>query len=157
MTLCEKAAYLKGLAEGLQPDQTTAEGKLIAALIDTVDELAHAVEELEETTDMLNDYAEELDEDLGALEEIVLDECDCDDDCCCDDDEDYYDDEDEDEEEVIFEVDCPECDETICLPATIDLEHVECPACGATFSCVCDEDECECDDCADCAANTDDE
>ena len=31
MKLSEKAAYLKGLAEGLNIDKTTAEGKLLTA------------------------------------------------------------------------------------------------------------------------------
>ena len=36
MTLSEKAAYIQGLADGLDLDETTKEGKLIAALIDLV-------------------------------------------------------------------------------------------------------------------------
>ena len=45
MKMTEKAAYLKGLADGLDYDKTTKEGKLIAALIDLADELAGTVAE----------------------------------------------------------------------------------------------------------------
>jgi hypothetical protein len=45
--------------------------------------MALEIEEMEETVDTLNDYAEELDEDLGDVEDYLFgeDECDCD----CDD------------------------------------------------------------------------
>jgi hypothetical protein len=37
MKLTEKAAYIKGLADGLNYNKESAEGKLIAALIDMVE------------------------------------------------------------------------------------------------------------------------
>ena len=77
MALKEKAAYLKGLADGLDFDKTSAEGKLIAALLDLTGELCQAIDEIDEDLATLNDYIEEIDEDLGAVEEIVYD-CDCD-------------------------------------------------------------------------------
>lgn len=87
MELKEKSAYLKGLADGLDFDKTTAEGKLIAALIDLVGELTEAIDDIDEDLQYLNDYAEELDEDLGEMEKFIYDdECGCDCDCCCDDD-----------------------------------------------------------------------
>ena len=43
MKLTEKAAYLKGLADGLEYDKTTKEGKLIAALIDLTEALADSI------------------------------------------------------------------------------------------------------------------
>ena len=108
MTIIEKAAYLKGLAEGLNLGKDTAEAKLIGALIDIVGDLAKAQSETDEDLEYLNDYIEELDEDLGSLEEEVydLDDDEC---CCCDDDDcdccDCCDDE--------FEITCPACGETI--------------------------------------------
>ena len=87
MTISEKAAYIQGLADGTGIDESTKEGKLILALIDLVGEMADAIADLEEDVDTAFDYCEELDEDLGAVEELLLDdECDCDDcDCDCDD------------------------------------------------------------------------
>lgn len=38
MTISEKSAYIKGLADGLDYDKESAEGKLITALIDLVGE-----------------------------------------------------------------------------------------------------------------------
>ena len=143
MTLTEKAAYIKGLADGLDFDKTTAEGKLINALLDLVGELCDAIDEIDEDLCTLNDYIEEIDEDLGAVEEYLLDEedcdcCDCDDDdCdCCDCDEDDYDD-----DEDYYEVVCPGCGETICFDSSIDPENLTCPACNEKFACLCEDDD----------------
>ena len=85
MKLSEKAAYLKGLAEGLNIDKTTSEGKLISAMLDLLGDITDAVGEIDEDLEYLNDYVEELDEDLGSVESAVYgeDECEC---CDCDDD-----------------------------------------------------------------------
>lgn len=153
MTLTEKAAYIKGLADGLDFDKSSAEGKLIAALLDLTSELCDAVNEIDEDLETLNDYIEEIDEDLGAVEEYLLDEldgdcdcCDCDDcddcDCDCDDCDclDCLDDEDFEDDEF-FEVICPACGETICFDGSIDPEELTCPACNEKFACLCDEDD----------------
>ena len=139
MTITEKAAYLKGLAEGLDLDTTTKEGKLINALLDMVSALADKVDELEGDIAELTEYVEELDEDLGDVEEILYDDedcdCDCDGECdCCDgcDDEDDYMDE-------TYEVECPKCGDTICFDESIDPDSLECPACVAKISCRGDE------------------
>ena len=78
MSLTEKSAYIKGLAEGLELDKTSKEGKVIAALLELVDELAQAVsevrkdiEEIDEDLDYLNEYIEEIDEDLSLLGGLV--------------------------------------------------------------------------------------
>ena len=39
MNLTEKSAYIKGLADGLELDKTTKEGKILAALLELVDEM----------------------------------------------------------------------------------------------------------------------
>ena len=99
MNLTEKSAYIKGLTEGLELDKTTKEGKVIAVLLELVDELASEVsalkqdiDEIDEDLDYLNEYIEELDEDLQAVEDFLdeeveddYDDCDCDCDCDCDD------------------------------------------------------------------------
>lgn len=146
MNLTEKAAYIKGLADGLDYNKETAEGKLIAALIDMVDEMAGELAVLDETVNELNDYIEEIDEDLGEVEEYLYDdedECDCDcdcDDCDCDcDDCDC----DCDCDEEYFEVECPACGRTICFDESIDPEELICPACNEKFACLIDEEELE--------------
>ncbi len=122
MTLTEKAAYLKGLAEGLKLDKESAEGKLIGALIDIVGDLANAQTDTDEDLQYLNDYIEEIDEDLGTLEEEIYDldddDCDCCDCCdCCDDEDDGY------------EITCPSCGEIIVPLDITDDEDLVCPHC----------------------------
>ena len=79
MTISEKSAYLKGLADGLKLDRETTEGRLIGELIDLVSEIATTVETIDGETEHLSDYVDELDQDLGELEEYVFsDDCDLD-------------------------------------------------------------------------------
>ena len=40
MEITEKVAYLKGLAEGMELDTEKKEGKLLAAIIDVLDDIA---------------------------------------------------------------------------------------------------------------------
>lgn len=147
MTISEKVSYLKGLLEGIQLDSSKPETKVIEKIVDILDELALSVEDLEEHTDMLTDYVDELDHDLGEVEEYVfsdeIDEDECD--CCHDDDEDE--DEDEDEDDLI-EVECPKCGDTIFFDETIDLDDIICPNCHGHFTCrFLDEDDCDCCHC----------
>ena len=69
MTLTEKAAYLKGLTEGLGLDSAKPETKIINELIALVEDMSRTIADLEEDVEYLNDYIEEVDEDLGTLEE----------------------------------------------------------------------------------------
>ena len=145
MTLTERSAYIKGLAEGLGMDESSKEGKLIRALIDLTAEMAEVIAEQAEDIEMLNDYIEEIDEDLGAVEEYLYDDEDeyddfdeCDGDCsCCDADCELAGEEDED----FFEVECPSCGEIICFDGSIDPEELACPACGEKFECLVPEED----------------
>ncbi len=146
MTLTERSAYIKGLAEGLGMDETSKEGKLIRALIDLTSEMAEVIAEQAEDIEMLNDYIEEIDEDLGDVEEYLYDEEDddyddfdeCDGDCsCCDADCELAGEDDED----FFEVECPSCGEIICFDGSIDPEELACPACGEKFECLVSEED----------------
>ena len=123
MKLTEKAAYLKGLMEGLAIDTSKPEGKLLAAIIDMLDDTAATVADLGDVIDAVSDELDSIEEDLDAIEEYLLeeeDECDCD-----DDDFDYGDD------EVIYEVKCPTCGEVINLDEEmLDAGSTVCPSCG---------------------------
>ena len=156
MSMMEKAMYLKGLCDGIDLDKTTKEGKLIAALLDMVTEMAAEMDDMQEEICELHDYCEELDEDLGDVEEVLLDlddedyededddfECDgdcagCDFDCGFDDDDDDLFDEEEDD---FFEVICPACGDAINFDSTIDPENLRCPNCGEKFECIVEEDD----------------
>ncbi len=138
MTLNEKACYIKGLCEGLDLGDSK-EGKIIAALLDLVSDMAVTIEDLEAEVEELGEYIEEIDEDLGDVEELLCDDCDddydCDGDCCnCDEECELADDD-------YFEVECPSCGETICFDESIDPEELVCPACGEKFECVIAEED----------------
>ena len=90
MTINEKAAYLKGLMEGLQLDTEKAEGKMIAAMVELLGDLSKKLTNVEDTTIAISDELDEIEEDLDAIEDYILDE---------EDDEDW-DDEDEDDEDL---------------------------------------------------------
>ena len=151
MSMKENSAYIKGLLDGVDLDRTTAEGKVIAALCEIVDRMAAEIDSLNEKLETANAYIEELDEDLGCVEELVYEDlgCDCgcedDDDCdCCDDDCgccDCCDDEEEDDDDGFLCVMCPNCGDTIYIEDTVDPMDVVCPSCQKPI--VSDEDEIE--------------
>lgn len=128
MTVTERVSYLKGLAEGLDIDATTKEGKLLNAIIQTLDDLAFEVSDMQEVIGELGEQVDMIDEDLDVLEEIVYEDedddddcdcdCDCDDDCdCCDGD--------------LYEVVCPACGDSIYLDEDmVDDGEIDCPNCG---------------------------
>lgn len=134
MSVSEKVAYLRGLMEGLDLDDDSKEGKLFAAIVDTLDEISSEISDMEEDLMDLNDYAEEIDMDLGDVEDFVYGDDDCD--CCCDDDCDCDCD--------CVEIHCPACDEDVCIDLDcIDDDGVcQCPNCGADIEFeILDEDE----------------
>ena len=63
MTITEKAAYIKGLVDGLELDGSTKEGKVLAAIIDLVSDIAEDVTDIAEDVEYLEEYIEELDEE----------------------------------------------------------------------------------------------
>ena len=134
MTISEKVAYLKGLAEGLAIDtEKSKEGKLINVIIGILEEIGMSIEDLEENTVALGEEIDSISDDLSGLEEAVYE-----DDCCCDD-----------EDEDSFEVDCPNCKEPLEITDE-DLEagYIQCPSCKEKFA-IDLSDECGCDDCCD--------
>ena len=50
MTISEKSAYLKGLMEGMNLNTESNEGKMIAAIVDLLGDMAKRVTDIEETT-----------------------------------------------------------------------------------------------------------
>lgn len=147
MTVTEKVAYLKGLAEGLALDESKPETKIINAMVDILDDLALSVSDLEDGLDIFSEQLDAVDEDLDELEGFVYDDDDCDcgcdcgcgcDDCCCGD-----------EDEEFYDVECPSCGEVITIDYDIlDEGSIECPNCGELleFECECDCDCCEDDE-----------
>ena len=137
MTLTEKVAYLKGLAEGLALDADKPEVKVINAMMDILDDLALSVSDLEDEVAIIGEQVDAIDEDLEELEECFYEEYDdCD---CCDDD---YDDEFD-----YYDVECPSCGEIISVDEEILEEgSINCPACNELLEF---EIECDCGCCDD--------
>ena len=144
MTISEKSAYLKGLMDGLNLNTETNEGKMIAAIVDLLGDVTRRLTDVAETTIAISDELDEIEEDLDAIEDFILDEDEYDDDEEWDDeeDEDEWDDEDEDYEEgfdfgdpdtTIYEVECA-CGSIIDFDEeTLEEGSIVCPNCGETL------------------------
>mgnify|MGYP000800420938 CR=1 FL=1 len=75
MTISEKVAYLKGLAEGLDLDtEKSKEGKLISVMIGILEEVGLSIEDLEENAQALGEEIDVLSDDLADVESVVFDE-----------------------------------------------------------------------------------
>lgn len=141
MTISEKVAYLKGLADGMELDkETSKESKLIAKIIDVLEEVGLSIEDLEQETEELGEELDAVSDDLADVEELLLEEedeldggcgCDCQDEddicgcsCGCGEDADDF-----------FEVACPNCNEALVIDEKVlDSGGVECANCGQKFS-----------------------
>ena len=141
MTNTEKVAYIRGLAEGLELDESKKEVKVINAMIDLLDDMALSLSGMEDNMNDMADQLDAVDEDLGSLEDDFYED---------DDAEDDDEDDDDDEGDCYYEVTCPNCHETICLSEEIIEDgQMECPNCGETLEFDLDEEDCGCG-CEDC-------
>ena len=128
MTISEKSAYLKGLMEGMNLNTESNEGKMIAAIVDLLVDMAKRVTDIEETTIAISDELDEIEEDLDAIEDFIMDEDDDDDE---DSDEGF---EFGDEETTIYEAECPSCGEVVDFDEeTLEKGSIVCPNCGETL------------------------
>ena len=128
MTVSEKVAYIKGLAENAGFDDS-AKDKVVEAIIDVLEDIAGSIGEINEQLDA-------VDEDLAALEEDFYE----------DEDYDYDDDDEDDDDDFCYEVECPTCHDIIYLDdEMIDEGGIKCPNCGEDL-----EFDFSCDECGDC-------
>ncbi len=135
MNLTEKAAYLKGLVEGLGVDESSKEGKIFKVIVELLDDITLSVADLEDGVAEISEQVDAIDEDLEELED------------------DYYsfeedDDDDEYDDEELYEVVCPNCGDTVCVDESmLDEGHINCPNCNELlefdFDCDCDDCNCE--------------
>ena len=141
MTINEKAAYLKGLMAGLQLDTEKAEGKMIAAIVDLLGDVTKKLTNVEDTTIAISDELDEIEEDLDAIEDFIMDEDDEDYDEDDYDDDDFDDDEEDyeegfdfgDEDTTIYEVKCI-CGNVIAFDEeTLEAGSIVCDECGETL------------------------
>jgi DNA-directed RNA polymerase subunit delta len=135
--LSKKVEYLKGLADGMNMSEDNQEQKLLLRILEVLEAVADEISELQDGQDEVNEYLENMDEDLAALEDIVFE----------DEDEDEDDDEEEEEEDKdqvededadgdsIVEYECPHCGYKTRFDIT-DFDFEEdylCPECQQPF------------------------
>lgn len=121
MNLTEKAAYIKGLMDGLELDATKKETKVLTALVEIVTEMANDVADLNDDMSQVFDEIDAIDEDLDDVEDYLFNE----------DDED---DEDEEFEDGLYEIRCPNCGEVVCVDEEmLSDEDLACPNCNTKF------------------------
>ena len=144
MGISENAAYIKGLFDGYEINVNTKEGKLISKMLDQLVDMADKINALEADNRDLHEYVEELDHDLGEVEEeVYFGEDDYDDYDDLNDDEDY-----DGEDEEFYEIECPACGELVCFDDSLEVEDLICPACGEKIGDfeICDGNCAECDE-----------
>ena len=131
--LSEKAAYLKGLADGMKLEEKSDEGKMIAKIIDLLEDIAATMNENDAILEEFDERLEDLEEFATDVSEACSGGCDCGDDCDCDCDCDC--DEDDDYEDVEFyEVECPHCKEKVYFDEDMmDNDDLICPNCGESI------------------------
>lgn len=135
MTISEKVAYLKGLAEGMKLDtEESKEGKLISVMIGILEEVGLSIEDMEDNMEAMGEEIDAISDDLSDVEKVVYDEDDDEDECdCCGDDD-------------FFEVECPNCGDSLVIDEDVlEAGTVECPNCKGKF--VIDVGDCEDDEC----------
>lgn len=130
MSLTERAAYLRGLYDGLELDASKSkEARLMNAIIDVLEEMSGHITENEESITSLADQVDDVAENLSELEELLLE-----DDMEYDEDDELLDDED-DGFETVFQVECPNCQRMLTIDEQVLSEgEVECETCGQRFS-----------------------
>lgn len=137
----KKVAYLKGMAEGMDLKEDTLQNRLILRMLEALEEISEELEAIEARQNEAEQYIDELDSDLGDVEEFLFADEDDEDDCDCgcghhhhgDEDEEYEDDEEDDGEGIDFiEYECPHCKTSVYYDQeAFDLEEEHlCPECG---------------------------
>lgn len=117
MELSKKAAYIKGLMEGLGIDDSTDQGKVLKAMAELLEEMAETIEDVAALADETVDVVDSISDDLSDLEDAFFDV--------------GIDGSDEDGEDVLYECVCPTCNETIVLDdEMIGAGSIACPSCG---------------------------
>lgn len=134
--LTNRAAYLKGLADGMKLDKETNEGKLLGEIISLLGDVANEINSLDEEQGFIADKLDDIEDAVDVIGEEVF----------------GYDDEDDDDDDT-FQIRCQGCGEEITLTSEDLMDgEIICPNCGDTieFDFSCDGDCESCDDRDDC-------
>ncbi len=134
--LTNRAAYIKGLADGMKLDKETTEGRLLDEIINLLSETTAELDSIDQEQGFIADKIDELEEEVDVIGNEVFD--------------DYADYDDEDE----FQITCENCGEEIIVTEDdLDEGEVVCPNCGEIiefdFDCDCEGCDGDCDSCDD--------
>ncbi len=127
MNLVERAAYIKGLAEGLGLDAEQKETRVIQEMLELMSEMAGDVEAIGEDLGDLYHAVEQIDEDLNVVEEEM------------------FGDPIGNLTDEMYEIVCPNCEESIHVDEEVVVSgNVVCSACGEKIEVEIDECGCGC-------------
>ena len=99
-----KVSYLQGLAKGLDFSAQSVEGKLLMNMVDVLNSIAEELHEIQLSQKDLEDYVDNLDEDLETLESLAYDN-----------------------DTDVLRVECPNCNaEIVFEPVDVDDTVVSC-------------------------------
>jgi len=111
MDIMEKVAYLRGLAEGLELDRESKEGKIISVIIDILDDMAGSIEDLGDGLELVGYQLDDINDELDLDEDGFMAE--------------------DDDEGELYEVTCPACKDIVYLDEyMLDDGELPCPNCG---------------------------
>lgn len=142
--LTDRVSYLMGLAEGLNLNDSTTEGKVLVKVLELLSEVADEMDALRKDYEELDEYVESIDSDLSDMEEAIFGDDDEEEGCCgchCDDEDDEEgccgcsccgdDDEDDEDDDHVVEYACPHCGAEMTFEVdSFDFdEDYLCPAC----------------------------
>lgn len=117
MDLNAKAAYIRGLMTGMEFDPNSKNGKIIAAMMDLLEEMAATVTEHDQALDQAFDELDAIDEDLDDLTDTL-----------------FGTEDDAEDEDAEYEVTCPNCGTVTAVDEdTLLSQELVCPNCGAAF------------------------
>lgn len=132
MQISEKAAYVKGLIEGLELDPKDKQTRVFKVIADLLCEMAEEIKDLGQCYDDVCDQVDGISEDLAGVEDLIgnvpggVD----------------YDNDAMSHSDMAYEVTCPTCNETSYLNEdALTAGVIKCPACGELLELGYSEDE----------------
>ncbi len=122
MQLSEKAAYVKGLIEGLELDPKDKQTRVFKVIADLLCEMAEEIKDLGQCYDDVCDQVDGISVDLAGVEDLIgentFGSVSYDNDAALD-------------SEMAYEVTCPTCNETTYLNEnSLNSGVIKCPSCG---------------------------
>ncbi len=137
MKLSEKAAYVKGLIDGLELDPRDKQTKVFRQIADLLVEMAEEIGDLEQCYDDVCDQIDGIGEDLAGVEDMLYEDCGSMMDCCKAGNDD----------DLAYEATCPVCETVIGLSGDeLNAGSIKCPKCGEMLEFDYDADELDSDD-----------